>query len=118
MTFMPEKMLSATEGEKRSLEQLERGLDNIRAAPSATGHVALIVCRPGIEQRQVIETGELTLEQGLLGDNWKVKPCSSAPAGAGHPDMQLTLMNVRVIDTVTTRETCPLLATSSMWILI
>lgn len=84
----------------KTLEELEAGMDFIRAAPASTGLVEMIVCRPGIEQRKVLEIGELTLHDGLLGDNWKVKPYSKAPNGFAHPDMQLNLMNARVIDLV------------------
>lgn len=100
---------SPVEGAKKSLEELEAGIDLIRAAPATTGLVEMIVCRPEIGQRRVLEMAELTLSDGLRGDNWHVRPDSKAPNGRAHPDMQLNLMNARVIDLVAgSRQAWPL----------
>src|SRR5690606_40704581 len=85
---------------KNSLEELESGLDVIRAAPADMGRVEMIVCRPGVGKRRILEEGELTLDEGLLGDSWKTRGSSSTPDRSAHPEMQLNLMNVRVIERV------------------
>ena len=51
--------------------ELEAGLDEIRRAPKDNGVLALIVRRPAVEEREVLEQAMLDLEQGLVGDNWK-----------------------------------------------
>ena len=68
--------------------ELEAGLDTIKQAPKDSGRLEMIVQRPDIGERITIEEGELSLEEGLLGDNWKGRPNA-------HPEMQLNVMNVR-----------------------
>lgn len=80
--------------------QLEAALDGIRRAPKDNGSVELIQCRPGVDERQVLETCELDLELGLRGDNWKTKGYRKTADGSAHPDMQITLMNSRVIGAI------------------
>lgn len=58
----------------------------------------LIVRRPAVDVREELETAELDREVGLVGDNWSLRGSSRTPDGSPHPDMQLTLMNSRVID--------------------
>jgi MOSC domain-containing protein YiiM len=80
--------------------QLEAALDGIRQAPKDNGRVELIMCRPGVDERQVLETCDLDLELGLRGDNWKTKGYRKTADGNAHPDMQITLMNSRVISAI------------------
>lgn len=75
--------------------ELEAGLDEIRRAPKDGGVVALIVRRPDVGEREVLEQATLDLEHGLVGDNWKARGSRATPDGSGHPDMQLNVMNVR-----------------------
>jgi MOSC domain-containing protein YiiM len=77
------------------LETLEAGLDEIRNSPKDAGRVELICRRPQTEQREVIDEAVLDTGQGLVGDNWLTRGSKSTADGSGHPDMQLTLMNVR-----------------------
>jgi MOSC domain-containing protein YiiM len=44
-----------------------------------------------------LEEGELDLVEGLVGDTWKVRGSSRTLDGAAHPDMQLNIMNARVV---------------------
>ena len=76
------------------METLEAGLDAVRAAPPDTGRVELIVRRPEVDARELIEEATLDPEDGLVGDNWHVKP--SLKTGAPNLDAQLTVMNARV----------------------
>jgi MOSC domain-containing protein YiiM len=70
-----------------SLQDLELGLAEVRAAPRKHGTVELIVRRPAEEEREVLEEAQLDLVEGLVGDRWA--------AGKGHPDTQLTMMSAR-----------------------
>jgi hypothetical protein len=79
-------------------EQLEAGLSHILAAPQDAGTVELIVRRPATNQREVLAAAQLDPVRGLIGDNWAERGCSATPDGSAHPDMQLNLMNSRVID--------------------
>ncbi len=78
-----------------SAEELEAGLDLIMQAPKDNGVLELIVRRPEIDRREVLEEGELSLKLGLVGDNWKVRGSSRTDDGFGHPEMQLNIMNSR-----------------------
>lgn len=79
---------------------LEGGLDHIRRSPTDNGKLELIVCRPAVDARQVLETGQLDLVTGLTGDTWSVRHNTRTPDGSPDPDGQLTLMNARAIAVV------------------
>ena len=80
-----------------TMAELEAGLENIRQSPTDAGVLELIVRRPQVEAREVLEGGELHLVEGLVGDNWKTRGSSQTVDGSAHPDMQLNIMNARVI---------------------
>ena len=80
-----------------TLAELEAGLDEIRQSPPNEGVLELIVRRPQIGAREVLEVGELDLVEGLAGDNWRTRGSSRTTDGSAHPDMQLNIMNARVI---------------------
>lgn len=77
--------------------ELEAGLDEIRRSPKDQGIVELIVRRPQIGEREVLEEADLDLQRGLIGDSWSFRRSSRTPDGSPHPDMQLNIMNSRVI---------------------
>ena len=77
-------------------EELEAGLEEIRKAPKGEGRLKLIVRRPQVEQREILEEATLDLKEGLVGDSWKNRPSSRTPDGSPHPDMQINIMNSRV----------------------
>ena len=76
-------------------EELEAGLDQVRRAPKDDGTLELIVRRPDTGEREVLEQAVLDLEQGLVGDNWKVRGSRGTADGSSHPEMQLNIMNAR-----------------------
>lgn len=82
----------------RCMSELEKGLDFIRQSPKDNGPLRLIVRRPEILLREVLNVGELDLIEGLVGDNWRVKGSSRTADGSSHPDMQLNIINARAID--------------------
>ena len=85
-----------TEIEHLSTPALEAGLDDIRNSPKDQGVLDLIVRRPEVEAREVVEVGMLDPAVGLVGDNWQHRPSSRSADGKAHPDMQLNIMNSRV----------------------
>jgi hypothetical protein len=84
----------------RSTAELETHLEHILAAPTQTGQVEMIVRRPADGEREVIQHGRLSLEEGLVGDNWKTRGNANTDDGAADPEAQVTLMNARVSDAV------------------
>jgi hypothetical protein len=77
--------------------ELEAGLDEIRRSPTDEGVLKLIVRRPRTDEREVLEEAELHTAEGLVGDSWKTRGSSRTEDGSSHPDMQLNIMNSRVV---------------------
>ena len=78
-------------------EELEAGLDHIRQSPKDNGLLQLIVRRPIVETREVLEEGELSVADGLIGDSWNMRPSSKTADGSPHPEMQINIMNARAV---------------------
>ena len=57
----------------RRRAELEAGLDTVREAPRDEGVLELIVGRPAVEEREVVDEAELDVEQGVVGDNWSTR---------------------------------------------
>jgi hypothetical protein len=92
-----------------STQQLEAGLDTIRRSPANDGRLEMIVRRPSTDVREVVESAELDLSEGVVGDSWGRRRSSRTPDGSPHPEMQLNVMNTRVIALVAQdRERWPL----------
>jgi len=83
-----------------TIEALEAGIEQIRQSPKDEGVLALIVRRPRTDEREVLQEAELDLAEGLVGDNWRSRGSSRTSDGSSHLDMQLTVMNSRVITLV------------------
>ncbi len=60
-------------------DRLEAGLGHILESPSDQGSLKLIVRRPDVDQREVLESGDLNITVGLIGDNWSSR-------NSPHPD--------------------------------
>jgi hypothetical protein len=78
-------------------DQLTKGLDHIRASPAEVGTVELIVRRPATDERETLDVGELSLTDGLVGDTWKQRPSTRTDDNSAHPEMQLNMINARLI---------------------
>ena len=80
-----------------TIDQLEAGLETIRQSPKLEGVLHLIVRRPQVGEREVLDVGRLDPEEGLVGDTWKKRASSRSADGLAHPHMQLNIMNSRAI---------------------
>jgi hypothetical protein len=87
-----------------SRPELEAGMDYIRQAPKDHGTLKMIVGRPRDDERIVVEHGELSLSEGLVGDNWKRRGSKHTPDGSANIEAQLTIMNARCIALLAQRE--------------
>jgi MOSC domain-containing protein len=76
--------------------QLQAGLAMIRRAPRDNGVLEMIVRRPAVRAREVIDEGELDVADGLVGDNWRQRSSNRTTDGSPHPDMQLNVISSRV----------------------
>lgn len=77
--------------------ELEAGLEAIRQSPKDGGTLELIVRRPAVDAREVLDEGQLALDEGLVGDTWRMRGSSRTADGTSHPDMQLNIINARTI---------------------
>jgi len=92
-----------------TMDELEAGVEHIRQSPLDLGVLELLVRRPRIEAREVLDTAELDPVEGLVGDTWRTRSSTRTADGSAHPDMQLNIMNARVIALVAqNRERWPL----------
>jgi MOSC domain-containing protein YiiM len=73
--------------------EIEAGIAEVLASPKDKGVLRLIVQRPKVNARNVVEAGTLDVEQGLIGDNWLKK--GSRWRRGGDPKRQITVMNWR-----------------------
>ena len=80
----------------RSTKTLSDGLDRVRQSPVDSGVLELIVRRPRTDEREILDSGELDLVAGLVGDKWKPRGGSN-PADTADLDRQLTVTNARLM---------------------
>ena len=57
----------------------------------------MIVRRPQVGEREILEEGQLDPIEGLVGDSWKLRTSKRTADGTPHPDMQLNLINSRLV---------------------
>lgn len=81
----------------RSAQELLDHLEHLRAAPSAEGSLALVVRRPAVGEREILSSGELDVDHGLVGDNWLSRATSVAVAEGRHLEAQLNVMSWRMV---------------------
>jgi hypothetical protein len=78
----------------------EPAMKTLSAAPRDVGRLEMIVRRPVVGQREVIEEGELDLERGLIGDGWLSRGSRHRVDGSADPDCQVTVMSTRVLEAI------------------
>ncbi len=83
-----------------TIGELNDGVAGVEAAPSDGGTVEMIVRRPAVDGREVVESGDLLVGEGLAGDNYLTRGNPRTADGRAHPEAQITLMNSRAVDLV------------------
>jgi hypothetical protein len=79
----------------RTQAELIEGLTAIRRSPRDQGPLELIVRRPAVDAREVLEEATLDESVGLVGDTWSQRPSTRTEDGSPHPRMQLNIVNAR-----------------------
>jgi hypothetical protein len=82
----------------RTRADLLAGLSDVEASPKDDGVLELIARRPAPGEREVLEAGELSMENGLVGDGWSARGSRHTEDGSAEVPRQLTLMNSRAIE--------------------
>lgn len=78
-----------------TLTELEAGLAEVRRSPAEAGAIVRIVRRPEPEHREIVESAVLDVEEGLVGDCWRVRGSKRMPDGSADREAQITIMNSR-----------------------
>jgi hypothetical protein len=81
-------------------EELDARIDHVAAASGDIGSVELVVCRPGVGERRVLESGELRPGVGLVGDNYVDRGNAKTPDGRADPLAELNVMSARALEAV------------------
>jgi MOSC domain-containing protein YiiM len=79
----------------RPVVEIERAAAGMGSSPTDQGTVEMIICRPAVDQRMVLQEGVLDATHGLHGDTWETRGNGSAD-----PLRQITLMNSRVLASI------------------
>ena len=69
-------------------------------APKDKGVLKMIVVRPRENERTILKTCALSAAKGVHGDNWAEGCWKTLPDGSPHPDVQIALMNYRVMEAI------------------
>jgi hypothetical protein len=80
--------------------QFEERLEYILNAPKDSGTVKMIVSRPETNERTILDVCDLTSKGGTAGDNWAKGCWKTLPDGSPHPDVQISMMNYRVLEVI------------------
>jgi hypothetical protein len=87
-----------------SMTELEAGLDYVRQSPKDVGTLRMIVRRPQVDERELVQEAAITLEEGLAGDTWKTRGSDHTPDGSANLEAQITIMNARIIELLAQTE--------------
>ena len=80
--------------------ELDDLLPEILAAPKDGAAVSMLCSRPGRNQRAFPEQMEFTKENGIPGERWAKQPWLKLPDGSPDPQIQVCILNSRVLDAV------------------
>lgn len=83
--------------EHRTLADLEQHLDHLRASPRDVGLLRLVVARPAVGKRMILDEAKLDLDLGLVGDSWSERRSWRSPDKPPNPAKQVTVMNHRMV---------------------
>jgi hypothetical protein len=82
-------------------EDLDAHLDELRALPTDTGTLELIVRRPKEGERETPDHAEVTIEDGLVGDRWE--PYVEEDGSLGR-EAQLTIASTQLLGLIAEPE--------------
>jgi MOSC domain-containing protein YiiM len=83
-----------------TIEDFEPFIDDVIRAPHDAGTVELVVCRPAIGERRVLDAAELEPGRGLVGDNYVERGNARTPDGLADPLAELNVMSAHALRAV------------------
>jgi hypothetical protein len=81
----------------RTTQELLAYTDHLRGAPAEVGTLDLVVRRPAVDQREILDECVLDPDRGLVGDNWLDRATSHAIETGRHLEAQLNVMSARMV---------------------
>lgn len=84
----------------RTEAEILEGFNHVKNSPIDAGQLAGIVIRPRSNERTSLKECRLSPERGTEGDNWALDCWLKLPDGRPHPDVQICIMNSRMIDLI------------------
>lgn len=81
----------------RTQDEIAVRLDAMDASPADNGTVEMIVCRPDMGERRVLDEGTFDEQRGLLGDNWLARGSRHSDDNSALKGAQVAIMNSRII---------------------
>lgn len=78
--------------------EIDQRLAWVLDSPANQGSVKLIVVRPQTNHRETLEHALFSPEAGAAGDNWQHHCWKKLDNGQSDPDVQVAIMNARMID--------------------
>ena len=81
-----------------NFKELSAGLPALRQSPRSGGTLEAITVRPAENERVSLEECGLSPEGGVHGDSWAKECWLTLEDGRPHPDVQVTLINARLLD--------------------
>lgn len=90
--------------QKLTTSQIKERLSYILDAPKDSGTVKMIVSRPTTDERNIVDSCQLSSEGGTAGDHWAKGCWKTLPDGSPHPDVQISVMNYRVLEVIEASE--------------
>jgi hypothetical protein len=81
-------------------DRLHAAIDDVAAAPCDAGTVELLVARPAVGERLVLDTAELRPGIGLVGDNYLERGSPRTDDGRADPLAELNVMSARALAAV------------------
>jgi MOSC domain-containing protein YiiM len=88
-------------------ESLDPHLPTLRALSTEQGTLELIVVRPAEGERELPESAELTIEDGLVGDRWRAS-AHVGEHGRVSRENQLTIASTRLLELIAEPDRWPL----------
>lgn len=86
------------------LDQMEAALPQLISSPKDHSPIEMIIVRPGVDERLVVDEAEIVVGGGIVGDSWSRRPSKRTPDQSPHPDMQITVINRRLLELITDSE--------------
>jgi hypothetical protein len=78
-------------------DELAAAVHEVRRSPADHGVVTMIVRRPAVGEREMMDVAELSPIEGVVGDSWNQRASSRTEDGSPHPMMQLNIINSRAV---------------------